>query len=632
MEATKIESVTATGKDSPAAARPRLGFSLAAPERFCPGAAYIRRVEVVSALIASLFPVACLIWDLAVGDPPFLARYIAAFVSLVIIAYCAYRFGPSPILTFVFIILVYAGFVITFFLPGSRGMYIVISAVAAPFFYFIAGRHVGRAASLGLIGIIAVLSLIDAVNATSVLRAQDRGYFFAIFFVFIALQMVIAEAVERRHSQSLEIIHDEHFIDGATGLPNGNALAAGILVGGETISLVRLRNFKDLRIFFDDAEGRAIAARASEILALTASAEGARGPYRIADAEFALVHPEGRDQRESAKAIFKAFSHASVIGDSPLRFDIQIGSYKARAAGEGAERAIEEAESALASCVAADVGAVYRDGSAEGPPSDDLKARAPVLVKNIGDKSLSAVFQPVYDVKRDGIGFLEALTRLKAEGGLVSPESYLVTSSRLGLEKHFGDFIIEAAMDMARLSGHTISINVSFRDLERPFFIDTLFRAYSSLSGKRNTIIVELTEQAAFSDYSRLRSFVAEVHEAGGLVMLDDFGTGYSNYASLLEAKFDAVKVAGTIVREIVSRREAAELYSGLCAFSRAAGLDVVAEHISDGAIMGRALEYGANHLQGYYFSPPLQADDILSGRLAFPDGRSTAPQPLMRA
>ncbi len=632
MEATKIRSGAVTGKDFPPADRPRPSTSSAAPERSGHGAAYIRRVEVASALIASLFPVACLAWDLAVGVQPFYLRYAAAFAALVALACVSYRLAPSAILTAVYILMMYAGFVLTALLPRSRNLYIVISATAVPFFYFIAGRRAGRAASLGFLAMIAVFFAIEACDQAGMLRIQGKGYFFAIFLAFIALQMIIAEAGEQRHSRSLEIIHDEHFIDDATGLPNGNALATGALAGGETISLVRLRNFKDLRIFFDDAEGRAIAIRASEILASLAREESARGPYRVADGEFAVVHPPGMDQREAAVRIFKAFSRSSVIGESPLRFDAQIGSYKARASGEAAQRAIEEAESALASCVAADVGAVYRDGSAGGPPADDLKARAPVLVRNIGDKSLSAVFQPVYDVKRDGIGFLEALTRLRAEGGLVSPESYLVTSTRLGLEKHFGDFIIEAAIDMARLSGHTISINVSFRDLERPFFIDTLFRAYSSLSAKRNTIIVELTEQAAFSDYSRLRSFVAEVHEAGGLVMLDDFGTGYSNYASLLEARFDAVKVAGTIVREIVSRREAAELYSGLCAFSRAAGLDVVAEHISDSAVMGRALECGANHLQGYHFSPPLPAEDILSGRLAFPEGRSTAPQPLVRA
>jgi EAL domain-containing protein (putative c-di-GMP-specific phosphodiesterase class I) len=274
---------------------------------------------------------------------------------------------------------------------------------------------------------------------------------------------------------------------------------------------------------------------------------------------------------------------------------------------------------------------VYREGGLSGDPEDDFKVRAPILVKNISERSLFAVFQPVYDVRRGGIGFLEALTRLRLDGNLVSPEAYLSASNRLGLDKYFGDFIVESALDMALRSGHSVSFNVTYRDLERPKFLEALFKAYATLSGMSNTLIVELTEHAAFSDYDRIASFAAAVHEAGGLVILDDFGTGYSNYASLLKARFDVVKVAGEIVREIVARREAAELYFGLCAFCRAAGLDVVAEHISDESIMARALEGGAALLQGYHFSRPVEADRILSGALVFPDGRSTAPEPLGR-
>jgi c-di-GMP phosphodiesterase len=597
------------------------------------GVEHVRRVQIGSALVASVFPVLGIVYDLLAGYPVEYARNAIFFACLVCLGLASYRFAPAPVLTYAIILAMNAGFVISVILPHSRGAYIVIAAVAVPYFYFIGGARVGRASSLSFMAIMAATIATVGSDSVRAIRALDPD-FRIIFMVlaFLAIQMVIAEASELRHRQSLEIIHDEHFVDEATGLPNANALSSGSLGAGETISLIRLRNFKDLRIFYDDAEGRAMAARASEILRDLAAAELSRGPYRVSDAEFALVHPRGADPRAAAKAVFRAFARSSVAGDSPLRFDVQIGSYRTGSGGGEADRAIEEAEAALADCVAEDTGASYRDGSAGAAPSDDLKARAPVLVRNIGDRSLSAVFQPVYDVSRDGIGFLEALTRLRAEGGYVSPESYLAASARLGLEKHFGDFIIEAALDMARRSGHTVSINVPFRDLERPYFVDTLFRAYSSLSGKRNTIAVELTEQAAVSDYSRLRAFFAEVHEAGGLVMLDDFGTGYSNYASLLEARFDAVKVAGDIVKEIASRREAAELYFGLCAFSRAAGLAVVAEHISDGAILARALEGGAGLLQGYYFSKPLPADDILGGKLSFPDGMSAAPQPLGRA
>ena len=125
---------------------------------------------------------------------------------------------------------------------------------------------------------------------------------------------------------------------------------------------------------------------------------------------------------------------------------------------------IEEAESALANCVAVDSSSVYREGGLSGDPEDDFKVRAPILVKNISERSLFAVFQPVYDVRRGGIGFLEALTRLRLDGNLVSPEAYLSASSRLGLDKYFGDFIVESALDMALRSGHSVSFNVTYRD------------------------------------------------------------------------------------------------------------------------------------------------------------------------
>jgi hypothetical protein len=88
------------------------------------GAAYIRRVEVVSALVASLFPIICLAWDVAAGTPPPLARYIAAFLALLVLACLSARFAPSTVLTGFFIIIMYIGFVLTVFLPGSRHMYI----------------------------------------------------------------------------------------------------------------------------------------------------------------------------------------------------------------------------------------------------------------------------------------------------------------------------------------------------------------------------------------------------------------------------------------------------------------------------------------------------------------------------
>lgn len=591
-------------------------------------AALVRRIQVIASIVAAMYPLAYLVDDLVSGKVPPYARYLAAIAAMLSLALAARRFAPSKAVTSLFIAVIYAGYALTLGMPRSRAVYIVVYLVAVPLFYFFGGIRIGRFASLGFIALNAGLMATGRLAAARELLGVVRPYHYAMLLSGLALLVVVAEANERRHAKGLDIIFEEHFVDGATGLPNATALSAERLAEGEILALVRLRNFKDLRSFFDDAEGRAMAGKASQILLSLARSRGARGPFRISESEFALVHPSGAESRSVSAAILGAFAAESVEEGSPLRFEAQVGSYRTGKGGEGAHRAVEEAETALADCVAADSSAAHRES---GAPDDDFKARAPALVKNIRDRSLSAVFQPVYDVRRDGVGFLEALSRLRVGDRLVSPEAYLSATSRLGLERHFGDFIVGASLDMALRSGHSVSFNVAFGDLERPYFLDALFEAYSALSGRPNTLIVELTEHAAFSDYARLRTFAAELHEAGGLIVLDDFGSGYSNYASLLEARFDAVKVAGEIVREIVVRREASELYSGLCAFCRAAGLDVVAEHISEEGIMARALEGGASLLQGYYFSKPVPADRILAGELSFPGGRSASPAPLGR-
>jgi EAL domain-containing protein (putative c-di-GMP-specific phosphodiesterase class I)/GGDEF domain-containing protein len=592
---------------------------------------YIRGVETLSALVAALFPLAYIFIDLLLGRAPSYLHYMPAFLAMLALSLLSFRFGPSPLVTSLLVAAVYVGFALTLHLPNARAVYIPIFCFAIPFFYFIAGGRAGRMASFGFVALVAILVAVGAIAGIKDLQALIRPHYYIMLLAALALQLAIAEANEHRHVNGLDVIFDEHFYDSATRLPNGNSLSSEPMAEGETLSLIRLRNFRDLRSFYDDAEGREIARRASGILLDFARAREARGPFRVSESEFALIYPRGVEPRAAANALLVEFSRECVTKDSPLRFEIQIGSYRTGREGEDARMVIEEAESALANCVAIDASSVYREGGSSGDPEDDFKALAPILVKNISERSLFAVFQPVYDVRRGGIGFLEALTRLRLDGNLVSPEAYLSASNRLGLDKYFGDFIVESALDMALRSGHSVSFNVTYRDLERPKFLEALFKAYATLSGMSNTLIVELTEHAAFSDYDRIASFAAAVHEAGGLVILDDFGTGYSNYASLLKARFDVVKVAGEIVREIVARREAAELYFGLCAFCRAAGLDVVAEHISDESIMARALEGGAALLQGYHFSRPVEADRILSGALVFPDGRSTAPEPLGR-
>jgi len=305
-----------------------------------------------------------------------------------------------------------------------------------------------------------------------------------------------------------------------------------------------------------------------------------------------------------------------------------VVSYRSET-GRTATEALDLALAALSDSLATKAATLHRSGDPESLSPSSLKNAAPTLLRNIERALFQPAFQPVYDLERDGVGFLEALIRFDDDGTAVSPERYLDAAFRLGLDRYMTEFILGRALAMALESGHSVSFNATYRDIARPAFRSTLADAYRGLAGRANTLIVELTEQAAVEDTPTLMGFVREVHEAGGLVFLDDFGSGYSNYARLLESRFDAVKAAGNIVREIAVRPEAYTLYRGMAAFCAEAGLSVVAEHISDDAILDLAVRGGARYLQGYLLSRPVPAEAILGGGLSFPRGFRSDPTPV---
>jgi len=207
-------------------------------------ASYVRRVETFAALLAALYPLAYLADDLLSGRIPPLLHYLPPLVAMLALAFASSRLGPTRFLNSLFVATVYAGFALTLRLPNSRAVYIAIYAFAVPFFYFIGGVRAGRTASLGFVGLLALLIALGVVAEAREFRGFVRPYHYAMLVSALLVQMLIAESNERRHARGLEIIFEEHYYDGATGLPNGHSLVSEKLAEGETLALVRLRNLR----------------------------------------------------------------------------------------------------------------------------------------------------------------------------------------------------------------------------------------------------------------------------------------------------------------------------------------------------------------------------------------------------
>ncbi|MBU0926959.1 MAG: EAL domain-containing protein [Spirochaetes bacterium] len=590
---------------------------------------YQKSAAIFAYLIGALFPIAFLVDDLLSGRPPAYANYIVPLVALIGIALWQRASNSRRPMQIAVVGSLILGFLLTLFLPFSRNAYIVIYFCFPSLTLLVLGPGRGLAASAAFFLLATALGVLYLRGYVTGTASPFNSSMFAMASVAFAFQCTMGVVSEWRHARNVDRLVERRFFDPETLLPNSSAFSMERLVAGESLVLVHFANLRDLRAIAGREEVGTLSSKAALGLLESRSASiGRRGPFRVSDTDFCFVFPAGDSVSEEADAIHADFSELPAVKGSPLRFVTRIASFRVETETSAPE-ALDETVAALSDCIAGRAASLHRCESAIANDKDALRSRAPNLLRNIERGLFMPVFQPVYDLERDGIGFLEALIRLDEGGSSASPERYLDAAFRLGLDRYLTEFILERALGMALESGHSVSFNATFRDIVRPAFRAGLAGAYGALSGRDNTIIVEITEQAAVEDTSILKEFVGEVHGLGGLVFLDDFGSGYSNYSRLLESSFDAVKAAGEIVREIEARPEAYTLYRGMAAFCAEAGLSVVAEHISGSGIMQRAISGGARYLQGYLLSPPLSAGAVLENDFAFPGGLSTASKPL---
>jgi EAL domain-containing protein (putative c-di-GMP-specific phosphodiesterase class I) len=93
---------------------------------------------------------------------------------------------------------------------------------------------------------------------------------------------------------------------------------------------------------------------------------------------------------------------------------------------------------------------------------------------------------------------------------------------------------------------------------------------------------------------------------------VDDFGTGYSSFSYLKHLPLDALKIDRSFVRELTTSPEDAAITTAIIAMAHALGLKVVGEGIETEAQREVLRRQGCDAMQGYLFSRPVAADELL--------------------
>lgn len=225
---------------------------------------------------------------------------------------------------------------------------------------------------------------------------------------------------------------------------------------------------------------------------------------------------------------------------------------------------------------------------------------------------LRMVYQPIHSVD-DGRPEVEALVRWKhPELGEVPPSTFIPAAERSGLMVRLGEWIIRRAIsDFARWPDMDMSINLSPLQLQHEGFSTFLIECCKEHGIAPARLFLEVTESLSIERNTRALLMLNLLRNLGFRIALDDFGTGYSSLSMVKSFKFDRMKLDRSLVMDLGQDPASMAVFEAAVTMARHVGAEVVAEGISEAGLIGATTNAGCTHLQGYFYSRPIEASEV---------------------
>ncbi len=232
------------------------------------------------------------------------------------------------------------------------------------------------------------------------------------------------------------------------------------------------------------------------------------------------------------------------------------------------------------------------------------------------ERELSLVYQPITCLgSRRCIGF-EALARWQSPHiGRVSPSEFIPVAEHNGRITMITRLLLRQALVTARQWPVDVylSFNLSPHDLTTPESTLRIVAIVLKSGFDPHRINFEITETAVMHDFEQASASIQMLRELGCGIALDDFGTGYSSLNHVHKLPLTKIKIDGSFVRDIHTRRTSFKIVKSVLALCAEMELDAIVEGVETEEEL-RILEgLGVEAVQGYYFGKPMEAKDTFA-------------------
>jgi diguanylate cyclase (GGDEF)-like protein len=231
------------------------------------------------------------------------------------------------------------------------------------------------------------------------------------------------------------------------------------------------------------------------------------------------------------------------------------------------------------------------------------------------DQQFSLNFQPILCLSAKDVVACEALLRWKhPQRGYVSPADFIPVAEKSGFINELGAWaLLEACRAATTWPSHVrVAVNISPVQLVSKSIYATVVDALAKSGLRADRLELEITETALLDNSETTLATLHQLKALGIKISLDDFGTGYSSLSYLRAFPFDQLKIDQSFVRDISDRDDCVAIVKAVASLAKSLNMTTVAEGVETHDHLHRVNLAGCTAVQGYLFSKPVPAADVL--------------------
>jgi diguanylate cyclase (GGDEF)-like protein len=442
------------------------------------------------------------------------------------------------------------------------------------------------------------------------------------------LERTLRYAIERKQTE-LHLARLAHY-DPLTDIPNRilfrDRLEHAIRLAerdntGFTLMFIDLNGFKQVNDTFGHDAGDALIRICAE--RLNESMRRSDSVARMGGDEFTLLLQNIENQTDIAhiaEKVIESISQPAQINGYEVVVGCSIGIAIYPHAGMDADTLLKNADMAMykakqeeGSCFCFFTDAMNREVRRQLKLESDLR-------KALNKEQFFLQYQTRIDVRTNRIIALEALLRWNhPENGVLDAKEFVAIAEDTGLITAIGYWVIrQACTDLKKIHALfgeelVMSINLSVRQFKDEGLVQQIAEIFAETGIQAGDIEFELTETTFMENIDLVSLCMRPLAFFGINFTLDNFGTGSSSFLHLQRLPITAVKIDSRFMAELQRSRSDRRLVSAMINLAQNLGKIVIADGVENEEQKNWLQQSGCDHMQGYYFSPPLYLDEVMT-------------------